>query len=173
MRTWAAVAAVVSALIMCACSSTSAARPTASTVLPSPAVAGKVEQVLIEGQASLMKIPESSFHCSQECFAATRSIADLVPVINRVADQLHGIDYPRPDRRDANALVQSLREFATEAQGGESERNALTVETTFRANLNHFVNQLHLPISYASIFDPADIPVEDGYSHNSFTDTNP
>jgi hypothetical protein len=168
MKAWAAVGAVVSALVMSACSSSSAAKPTATMVRSPPVVAGTVERVLLDGQASMMEIPASSFHCSQACFAATRPIADLVPVVNRVADQLQRIGYPTPDRPDANALVESMRAFAT-----ESERNALAVETTFRASLNRFVHQLHLPTSYASILDPADIPVQDGYSHDAFTATSP
>jgi hypothetical protein len=164
--------AVILATIMCACSSSPTAKPTASTAHQASLVEMQVQQVLSAGETSLYQVPGSSVPCSPDCYSYIRPITDLYPVFGRVADQLQAINYPAPDRRDANSLVTSLRRFVIKTHGIAAMRNAVIAEPTYRTDLIRFIRQLHLPIMDTN-FDPQKVPVDGGFASNSTTITSP
>ena len=158
VRVRATVGATALAMIMCACSSPPHPAATSSTASQGSSVASQVQDILSASESSLDQVPGHSAPCSPDCTLYVWPVADIIPIVNRVADQLQAFRYPAADRRDAAALVASLRNFTTNRRAGT---NSLVDDATYQADLTRFVRQLRLPADDAG-FDPAVTKVESG-----------
>ncbi len=162
MQIRAALAVVIAATILCSCSSPPTGLPPSSPVIQASVVAKQVQDVLSAGETSLDHVPASSKPCSSHCSFETWPVADLIPIMRKVADQLQVIRYPLADERDATSLVTDLRKLAANAQGPSREStSSLIDDAAYRTALTRLVRQLHLPATDAS-FDPAVMSVETG-----------